>query len=68
MTASMFQGEGGFMEVVADQAAKKKNPHPPIQALEQGSANGKTMSDMQRMISNERNQHEDQYRYENGHN
>lgn len=66
MTASMFQGEGGFMDVVGQQAAKKKKPHPPIQALEQGSANGKVMSDMQRMLSDEQKQHEETYRYAHG--
>lgn len=66
MTASMFQGEGGFTKVVG------KNPHghlphPPIQALKQGSV-GPTMSDMQAMMSNEQKQHQQAYQYAQGHN
>ena len=66
MTASMFQGEGGYNAVVG-RVAKGHLPHPPIQALKQGSV-GKTMSDMQFMMENERKQHEDSYKYANGHN
>ena len=66
MTASMFQGEGGVMSVVGEKM-KGHLPHPPIQALKQGSV-GSTMSDMQFMMENERKQHEDSYRYAHGHN
>lgn len=66
MTASMFQGEGGYTDVVGSRM-KGKLPHPPIQALKQGSV-GNTMSDLQVMLANERKQHEDTYRYANGHN
>lgn len=66
MTASMFQGEGGYTSVVG-QKRKGRLPHPPIQALKQGSE-GPTMSDLQFMMENERKQHEDSYRYEHGHN
>lgn len=65
MTASMFQGEGGYTSVVGE---KMKGHLPgPFRALKQGSE-GKTMSDMQFMMENERKQHEDGYRYANGHN
>jgi hypothetical protein len=45
----------------------KSKPHPPIQALKQGSV-GKTMSDLEFMQSNERKQHQQAYIYEYGHN
>lgn len=63
MTASMFQGEGGYMSVVGEKA----KGHPPFQALKQGSV-GPTKSDLQFMQDNERKQHEQTYIYENGHN
>lgn len=66
MTASMYQGEGGYMSVVGEKPMGKL-PHPPIQALKQGSV-GKTSSDLQFMMENERKQHEDGYRYAHGHN
>jgi hypothetical protein len=66
MTASMFQGEGGYMSVVGEKP-KGKLPHPPLQSLKQGSV-GPTMSDMQLMQENERKQHEQNYIYEHGHN
>lgn len=66
MTASMFQGEGGHMDVVGSRLHGKL-PHPPIQALSQGSV-GDTMSDLQRMMSQEQKQHEDTYKYAHGHN
>jgi hypothetical protein len=66
MTSSMFQGEGGYTSVVGENP-KGQLPHPPIQALKQGSI-GPTMSDLQFMQSNERKQHEDTYKYEFGHN
>lgn len=56
MTASMFQGEGGYTQVVGQPRAMK-----------QGSE-GPTMSDLQFMQANERKQHEQAYIYENGHN
>jgi hypothetical protein len=65
MTASMFQGEGGYMATVG----QKMKTHLPGQTpgLKQGSE-GPVMSDMQFMQMNERKQHEDTYRYEHGHN
>lgn len=60
MTASMFQGEGQYTDVVGA-------PTKPIAALSQGSQ-GVTMSDLQLMQQNERKQHEQAYIYENGHN
>ena len=63
MTASIWQGEGGYTEVVGE----KRRGHPPVQALKQGSF-GPTMSDLQFMQDNERKQHEQTYIYENGHN
>ena len=62
MTASMFQGEGGYMSAVGENM-KTRLPGPI--ALKQGSV-GKTMSDMQFMMENERKQHEDAYRYAHG--
>jgi len=66
MTASMFQGEGDYTQVVG-QKPLGKMPKPPIQALEQGSE-GNVMSDLQNMMENERKQHEDMFKYANGHN
>ncbi len=66
MTAAMFQGEGGYTSVVGEKV-RGRLPHPPIQALKQGSF-GSTRSDLQEMMENERKQHEEQYRYANGHN
>lgn len=66
MTASMFQGEGGYTSAVGEKL-RARLPHPPIQALKQGSV-GRTTSDLQFMMENERKQHEDTYRYANGHN
>lgn len=65
MTA-MYQGSGGITDVVGNKS-KGRLPHPPIQALKQGSF-GPVKSDMQVMQDNERRQHEDTYRYEYGHN
>ncbi len=63
MTASMFQGEGGYMSAVGE---KMKTRLPgPIAALKQGSV-GPTMSDMQFEMENERKQHEDAYKYAHG--
>ncbi len=39
----------------------------PIGALKQGS-NGPVLSDLQVMLNNEKKQHEELYRYANGHN
>ena len=64
MTASMYQGEGGYMSAVGEEM-KGRLPGP--NAMKQGSI-GPTMSDMEFMQENERKQHEDTYRYENGHN
>jgi len=66
MTASMFQGEGGYTAVVGPKT-KAKLPGPAIEPLLQGQFN-KPMSDMQVMQDNERKQHEQTYIYENGHN
>ncbi len=57
MTASMFQGEGGYTSVVG----------PKTKARLPGPVN-KPMSDLQVMQDNERKQHEQTYIYENGHN
>lgn len=66
MTANLYQGEGGYVSVVGENPHGKL-PHPPIQALEQGSV-GPTMSDLQFMMDNERKQHQQAYEYERGHN
>ncbi len=66
MTASMFQGEGGYQAVVGPRT-RAKLPGPAIQPLLQGQIN-KPMSDLQTMQENERKQHEQTYIYENGHN
>lgn len=60
MTASMFQGEGQYTDVVGTRRL-------PIAALKQGSQ-GKTMSDLQFMQHNEKKQHQQTYDYEHGHN
>ena len=65
MTASMYQGSGGYMKTVGEKM-KTKLPGP-VHALKQGSI-GPTMSDLQVMQNNERKQHEQTYIYENGHN
>lgn len=75
MTASMFQGEGGYMSAVGEKmkthlpepVARVENARGRVAALKQGSV-GPTMSDMQFMMENERKQHEDSYRYAHGHN
>ena len=66
MTASMYQGEGGYTSVVGEKL-KGRLPHPPTQALKQGSV-GSTMSDLQFMMENERKQHQQTYDYAHGHN
>lgn len=58
MTANMFQGAGNYTQVVGG----GKTP-----ALKQGSV-GKTMSDLQFMMDNERKQHQQAYNYAHGHN
>jgi hypothetical protein len=73
MTASMFQGEGGYVSTVGEKmktrlpgpVPKLMNEAGRISALKQGSI-GPTMSDMQFMMENERKQHEDGYRYAHG--
>lgn len=65
MTASMYQGEGGYTSVVGKNPHGRL-PHPP-HALKSG-AEGLVLSDMQVMMENERRQHQDAYRYANGHN
>jgi hypothetical protein len=73
VTASMFQGEGGYMSAVGEKMKTKlPGPNPKlmnaqgrIAMLKQGSV-GPTMSDMQFMMENERKQHEDSYRYSHG--
>lgn len=62
----MYQGEGGFTEVVGRKRTAKL-PHPPTQALKQGSV-GDVMSDLQNMQETERKQHMDTYKYEHGYN
>lgn len=66
MTAAMFQGEGGYQDVVG-QAVKGAFPRPPIQGLSQGSE-GPVMSDLQNMMSDEQKRHMDSYIAANGHN
>lgn len=66
MTASMFQGEGGYQSVVGPKT-KAKLPGPAIQPLISTQPN-KPLSDLQAMQENERRQHEQNYIYENGHN
>lgn len=66
MTASMFQGEGGYQAVVGPKT-KAKLPGPAIQPLASGQVN-KPMSDLHIMLQNERAQHEQRYIYEKGHN
>ncbi len=65
MTASLYQGESMYTPAVG-QEMRGRLPGP-IPALKQGSE-GPVMSDMQVMMENERKQHEDQYKYANGHN
>ena len=65
MTASMFQGERDYMNVVGENLKIHLPGQTP--ALKQGSE-GPTMSDLQFMQQNERKQHEDSYKYEFGHN
>ncbi len=76
MTASLYQGSGQPMSVVGERmktklpqevAARLRNDQGRFGALSQGSV-GPTMSDLQRMQSDERKQHEQAYIYENGHN
>ena len=62
----MYQG-GIQPTPIAGKKTKTSLPHPPIQALKQGSV-GKTMSDLQFIQDNERKQHEQAYIYEYGHN
>lgn len=75
MTASMFQGEGGYMGAVGEEMKTRlSGPVPKLMndqgrnaALKQGSV-GPTMSDLQFMMENERKQHEQGYLYSHGHN
>jgi hypothetical protein len=62
----MFQGEGGYT-AVAGKNPHGHLPHPPIQALKEGSVGG-TKSDLQTMMENEQKQHEQAYIYAHGHN
>ena len=66
MTASMFQGEGGYTSVVGKNPHGQL-PHPPVQALKEGSV-GPVMSDLQNMMQHEQKQHEQSYIYAHGHN
>lgn len=73
MTSSMYQGHGQHQDVVGS----KRTGHLPvrdslllnargrIEALKQGSV-GDTMSDMQRMMSEEQKQHQQTYNYAHG--
>lgn len=65
MTASLYQGSGDYMSVVGEKT--KTRLAGPVAALKQGSE-GPVMSDLQRMQSDERKQHEQNYIYEHGHN
>lgn len=66
MTASMFQGEGGFTKVVGVNE-KGRLPGPAFEPYRQSHPD-KPMSDLQHMQENERKQHEQTYIYEHGHN
>lgn len=66
MTASLYQGEGGYQAVVGPRT-NAKLPGPAIQPLLQGQVN-KPKSDLQTMQDDERKQHEQTYIYEHGHN
>ena len=63
MTASMFQGEGGYQSVVGEK--RKGHLGGPVHALKEGSV-GPTMSDLQFEMENERKQHETAYKYSHG--
>lgn len=75
MTASMFQGEGGYMSAVGEEmkthlpgpVPKLMNDRGRIGALQKGSV-GPTMSDLEFMMENERKQHQQSYNYAHGHN
>ena len=67
MTA-MFQGHGDYHEVVGKRLkGMLPESFSRIEALKQGSE-GAVKSDLQVMLENERKQHEDNYRYEQGNN
>ena len=57
MTASMFQDEGGFTEVVGQKIQGQLPQQVPA-----------AKSELQIALDAERNQHEQKYIYENGHN
>lgn len=65
MTASMFQGEGNYQDVV--KGSQPRVPMGMTPAMVQGST-GQVMSDLQTMMMNEQKQHQDEYEYANGHN
>lgn len=75
MTASMFQGEGGYMSAIGEEMKTRlPGPVPELMndngrfaALKQGSV-GPTMSDLEFMMENERKQHQQGYNYAHGHN
>lgn len=71
MTASMFQGEGGYTSVVGKHPhghlPEQMNLRGRIGALKQGSV-GPVLSDLQNMMESEKKQHEQSYRYAHGHN
>lgn len=71
MTASMYQGEGGYMDVVGQKPKgnlpQMNNLAGRVGALKQGSI-GPVKSDLQNMMENEQKQHEQSYRYAHGHN
>ena len=66
MNANMFTTSHMFTDVVGNKS-KGELPHPPIQALKEGSV-GRTTSDLQNMMEDERKRHMDQYKYAHGHN
>ena len=66
MTASIFQGDGGYTSVVGEKL-KGRLPGPAIEPLKQGQID-KPKSDMQIMQDDERKRHEQTYIYEHGHN
>lgn len=71
MTASLYQGQGDYTEVVGQKPKghlpEKMNLVGRVAALKQGSI-GPVMSDLQNMMENERKQHEQGYRNSHGHN
>jgi hypothetical protein len=62
-----FSSSSGASTQVVGRKKMGHLPHPPIQALKQGSV-GPVLSDLQAAIRDEKAQHMDAYRYAHGHN